>query len=85
MTLFHWTYVDNLASILKEGLHPKRKKGSSWCVYLSPKPDKPRFGSYEVCLKVDLPDAAELTCVSGCEEWELLYWGSIPKESIAAL
>lgn len=86
--LYHWTYKDCLQGILKEGLKPSGMGFS----YLSPKKDKPTFGSfyrnnqpYEVLLEIRPPAGLRLSSFLSCREWEILCWGLIPPENITIL
>jgi RNA:NAD 2'-phosphotransferase (TPT1/KptA family) len=77
MKLFHQTQKKNVASILRDGLKPSR----IGIVYLSPRSDL-SFG--DVTLIVETGDN-KLTAFDGCEDWEVLCWGSIPPEHISVI
>lgn len=87
MILYHWTYLDCLYNILKEGLKPSGIGFS----YLSPTKKKPKFGSfyrgnqpYEVLLEVETGNN-KLGGFDHCKKWEIFCRGLIPPERIKFL
>ena len=77
MMLYHWTYKQNLHSILKQGLKPN----GIGIVYLTPQKQPFGFGNHDALLQVETGNK-KLTTFEGCEDWEVLCWGYILPKNI---
>ena len=83
--LFHGTTPAAWKHIQVEGLRGRipESEGGWGLVYLTPLVEEARcYGT--VVVAVETGDL-RLTSFEGCEEWEVLCWGTIPPEQLSVL
>lgn len=81
--LYHGTKMENLDSILRDGLKPTYLGNSIIC--MSPRPDIAKnFGE---CVLMVNTEGYDISCFDDCEDWERFIWtySPIPPDRIKVI